>query len=73
MYFIIDLFLQNTDGIVDGLKENDLVEIIEKSCPNFKSEGLTIDQLQVLLLGGPSQFEIMRPVRNNDSDNQGRF
>jgi len=54
------------DGTIDGLKENDLVQLVEKTCPNFKTEGLTIDQLQNLLLGGTKTFEILRPIKQKE-------
>lgn len=54
------------DGTIDGLKENDLIRLVEKTCPNFKTEGLTIEQLQNSLLGGPKEFEIIRPIKQKE-------
>ena len=33
---------------------------MENGAPLFKNEGLTIEQLRDLVLGGPNNFEIMR-------------
>ena len=69
--YILYIILQNTDGTIDGLKENDLVQLVEKTCPNFKTEGLTIDQLQNLLFGGTKTFEILRPIKQKEIDSHG--
>ena len=69
--YILYIILQNTDGTIDGLKENDLVQLVEKTCPNFKTEGLTIDQLQNLLFGGTKTFEILRPIKQKEIDAHG--
>ena len=54
------------DGIVESKSEKDLVEFVEgNGAPSFKTEGLTLEQLRDLLLGGPSNFKI---IRANDSD-----
>jgi len=58
------------DGTIDGLKENDLVQLVEKTCPNFKTEGLTIEQLQNSLLGGLNAFEIIRPIKRKEINAQ---
>ena len=68
---IFYIILQNTDGTIDGLKENDLVQLVEQTCPHFKTEGLTIEQLQNSLLGGPKAFEIIRPIKRKESNAQG--
>ena len=48
-----------------------MVEQVEKTCPKFKTEGLTIDQLQSVLLGGTSEFEIVRPVQRDETVGKG--
>ena len=54
------------DGIVESKSEKDLVEFVEgNGAPSFKTEGLTLEQLRDLLLGGPINFKI---IRANDSD-----
>ena len=70
--YIFYIILQNSDGTIDGLKENDLVQLVEKTCPNFKTEGLTIEQLQNLLLGGTNTFEIIRPIKKKEINAQGK-
>ncbi len=43
------------------MKEEDLITIVlENGAPNFRSEGLTIDLLRNIVLGGPKNFEIIR-------------
>ena len=52
------------------MKEKDLIQLVEKNgVTSFKTEGLTIDQLRDIVLGGPNNFEIMRPATTEDDEN----
>ena len=57
------------------MKEEDLIKLVEKNgATSFKTEGLTVDQLRDLVLGGPNNFEIIRPVTTEKDGhvNQGK-
>ena len=46
---------------MESLKEDDLIEIVlGNGAPNFRTEGLTIEMLRNIVLGGPKNFEIIR-------------
>lgn len=52
------------DGTRCSLKEDDLIQLVEQNgASSFKTQGLTIDQLRDLVLGGSKNFEILRAVK----------
>ena len=56
------------DGVVESKSEKDLVEFVEgNGAPSFKTEGLTLEQLRDLVLGGPSNFKIIRATARDSS------
>ena len=46
-----------------------MIKLVEENgAPNFKKEGLTIEQLRDLVLGGPNNFDIVRNVEGHETE-----